>query len=551
VKRQVVVKKHVRAVSTFTGGEFVLSKLLEDQSAAISSSTSSPTLATNQPSTVATTTNPSTVISSSSSDSSTTSSSSSSSSSSVICASSSSTTSTILPPINSPPSAAVARLSHKSNGSISGLPGHRSTPSGGTLTLSPYTSHAGATSSSGGSRPMLLFNSDSQFEGVVLGGGGSGFNSQRSDRSPSDGGQSIQSRWRVLTAEEAADRKLRNDSLTTSNGSTTSTASLMGVTTLLSTTATNSSDLTLPDDGSPLRLRSPSNGNGNVSRARGARIMTISTKPQSQPNSQVGDDSPALTNNNSNNNNNNGTASARGSALDMPSNLGVDSGGTRSSGGGTRRSTNRGQPRSISFAKDANGVPSVAEESKETSAPSPSPRSNGELQLMSVSRVDTKDFTASTSHLGGIDSRNGGNGANDTINEYEGEDFVISYLGPGNYFGEASLIQDAPRAATVTAVTRCAVVSLTKANFEEFFRHCPEAFSNFQVKLARYDVKLNHLLFHPIGMDLFTKHLIAEHSEENINVSNMHRPKHPLIFSRRSYNFDMFCVVLEASTIVL
>jgi hypothetical protein len=76
VKRQVVVKKHVRAVSTFTGGEFVLSKLLEDQSAAMSSSTSSPTLATNQPSTVATTTNPSTVISSSSSDSSTTSSSS-------------------------------------------------------------------------------------------------------------------------------------------------------------------------------------------------------------------------------------------------------------------------------------------------------------------------------------------------------------------------------------------------------------------------------------------------------------------------------------------
>ena len=45
----------------------------------------------------------------------------------------------------------------------------------------------------------------------------------------------------------------------------------------------------------------------------------------------------------------------------------------------------------------------------------------------------------------------------------------ICRMGPGKYFGEIALVQDTPRTATVTATTRCIILSITKENFTLFF----------------------------------------------------------------------------------
>ncbi|MDR3471420.1 MAG: cyclic nucleotide-binding domain-containing protein, partial [Devosia sp.] len=87
----------------------------------------------------------------------------------------------------------------------------------------------------------------------------------------------------------------------------------------------------------------------------------------------------------------------------------------------------------------------------------------------------------------------------------------IARLGPGNYVGEVALLQDTPRTATVTAVTRAVVLSITKENFQKFFEAAPEAIADFEVKLARYDVRLRSVLYHPVGLQFFIQHLKREY----------------------------------------
>jgi len=90
-------------------------------------------------------------------------------------------------------------------------------------------------------------------------------------------------------------------------------------------------------------------------------------------------------------------------------------------------------------------------------------------------------------------------------------------IGPGKYFGEVALVRETPRTATVTTLTRCVILSISKAKFAIFFKEAPEAVSDFEVKLARYDVTMRSVLYHPVGVDFFRKHLEAEYSTENID----------------------------------
>lgn len=59
-------------------------------------------------------------------------------------------------------------------------------------------------------------------------------------------------------------------------------------------------------------------------------------------------------------------------------------------------------------------------------------------------------------------------------------------------------------------------MSITKSNFNKFFDACPEALADFHVKLARYDIDLNKLIYHPVGRDYFMKYLESEFSSENM-----------------------------------
>lgn len=96
------------------------------------------------------------------------------------------------------------------------------------------------------------------------------------------------------------------------------------------------------------------------------------------------------------------------------------------------------------------------------------------------------------------------------------QDIVLSEIGPGRYFGEVALVKKGPRASTATAMTKCVILSLSKNNFDEFFKKNPEALSDFKLKLARYNVSFDAIIRHPVGITFFEKHCVKEFSEEGI-----------------------------------
>jgi serine phosphatase RsbU (regulator of sigma subunit) len=53
------------------------------------------------------------------------------------------------------------------------------------------------------------------------------------------------------------------------------------------------------------------------------------------------------------------------------------------------------------------------------------------------------------------------------------EDFILGFLGPGQYFGEMGLITEQTRAATVTTVVETEVLEITKQDFDRVFSSSP------------------------------------------------------------------------------
>jgi CRP-like cAMP-binding protein len=55
-----------------------------------------------------------------------------------------------------------------------------------------------------------------------------------------------------------------------------------------------------------------------------------------------------------------------------------------------------------------------------------------------------------------------------------GEQVRLAILGPGDYFGEDSLLEGTPRTATVEAVTPCALLRLSRADFDALLERAPD-----------------------------------------------------------------------------
>lgn len=92
----------------------------------------------------------------------------------------------------------------------------------------------------------------------------------------------------------------------------------------------------------------------------------------------------------------------------------------------------------------------------------------------------------------------------------------IARVGAGRYFGEMSLVSDNPRCATAKAITRSVVLSITKTKFDRFTNANPELAMDFQIKIAKYNVKFEQILQHVIGIEYFRKHCMAEYCGENL-----------------------------------
>lgn len=61
----------------------------------------------------------------------------------------------------------------------------------------------------------------------------------------------------------------------------------------------------------------------------------------------------------------------------------------------------------------------------------------------------------------------------------------LAELGPGDFFGEAALLEDAPRSASAIAITETTVSFLVRFQLEEFVNHRPGAGLRIMTNLAR------------------------------------------------------------------
>jgi CRP/FNR family cyclic AMP-dependent transcriptional regulator len=53
------------------------------------------------------------------------------------------------------------------------------------------------------------------------------------------------------------------------------------------------------------------------------------------------------------------------------------------------------------------------------------------------------------------------------MSDAEGKEVILSILGPGEFFGEMGLIDDAPRSASVVSIEACELLSISKRDFKK------------------------------------------------------------------------------------
>jgi CRP/FNR family cyclic AMP-dependent transcriptional regulator len=66
----------------------------------------------------------------------------------------------------------------------------------------------------------------------------------------------------------------------------------------------------------------------------------------------------------------------------------------------------------------------------------------------------------------------------------EGRQLVLNYMGPGEYFGELSLLDDKPRSASASTVEDSMLMTISREHFRNFMRGYPELYEVLMVELV-------------------------------------------------------------------
>jgi len=66
----------------------------------------------------------------------------------------------------------------------------------------------------------------------------------------------------------------------------------------------------------------------------------------------------------------------------------------------------------------------------------------------------------------------------------DGKEVILSFLGPGEFFGELALVDQEPRSATVSAVEKTVVLQIHRADFLEMLEQNGQMMKKFMVILA-------------------------------------------------------------------
>lgn len=95
----------------------------------------------------------------------------------------------------------------------------------------------------------------------------------------------------------------------------------------------------------------------------------------------------------------------------------------------------------------------------------------------------------------------------------------LGMLGPGQYFGEMSLVSTAfhTRSATVTSTQKSILVSTDKQSFLQLFGPYSDILAEFELRILKCSATLTQVLGHPLGVVSFREFLEGEHAGENID----------------------------------
>lgn len=98
-------------------------------------------------------------------------------------------------------------------------------------------------------------------------------------------------------------------------------------------------------------------------------------------------------------------------------------------------------------------------------------------------------------------------------NDEEGSQTIFTFLGKGSYFGELSLLDDAPRSATVSAVENSKALSLSYQHFENFLSNHPEVYPPLVTALTTRIRKMDETICTLTSRDTYGRLVQALYNE--------------------------------------
>jgi len=109
----------------------------------------------------------------------------------------------------------------------------------------------------------------------------------------------------------------------------------------------------------------------------------------------------------------------------------------------------------------------------------------------------------------------------------DGKEVLLGTLKAGDILGEMALLEDKPRAASAVAVTDCAVMAVSKANFELLIRAQPQIVSKITTLLAGrtwfiFKQLENALIDNPLGRVYGAMLIQLEKSRVNLESTGIH-----------------------------
>ena len=94
----------------------------------------------------------------------------------------------------------------------------------------------------------------------------------------------------------------------------------------------------------------------------------------------------------------------------------------------------------------------------------------------------------------------------------KGREMILSVLGPGEFFGEMSLLDGEPRSATVTAQSPAQLYILSREAFVDYLRRSPQAGLNILAEMSRRLRRADEIIGNLALLDVYGRvaHILLE-----------------------------------------